>query len=165
MFNISVLLCLLLLVGMELSLPDDASSQRWNQITVASVLKRNPGMLNNMNPKQIARLINSIPPGLRHEYTLSVITVINGKATNLCFREFYQNHPDIKIVIELITANPNEFSNKDMYFVMSGRDELHYKDIGYFVPESDTDHYQKVLETMKQLPVIRMSLDLGGSIL
>lgn len=102
-----------------------------------------------MNPAKMARLINQIPDEVRVEFWMGVVTVTNGKATMACYRgSCLWSHVDIIVVVDFINDNLQQITDRDMYFVMYGRDELHYETIKRFFPPTD-ERYQKVYNIIK----------------
>ena len=62
------------------------TGERWKQITVDSVLERVPYLRDNMQPIQMARLIDNMSLYLRQELAMIVYTVIDGKTRKVdCF--------------------------------------------------------------------------------
>lgn len=97
----------------------------------------------------MARLINQIPDEVRVEFWMGVVTVTNGKATMACYRgSCLWSHVDIIVVVDFINDNLQQITDRDMYFVMYGRDELHYETIKRFFPPTD-ERYQKVYNIIK----------------
>lgn len=51
---------------------------------MSSVLERVPYLMDNIQPAQIARLINEVPVNLRYDLAMVVFTVIDGKTRIDC---------------------------------------------------------------------------------
>ena len=164
---------LLLVVG-AVALDKDASSQLWKQITVANVLERDPDLKEFMRPPQMARLINEIPQSLKNTHQMVVHTVIDGKVLYECLGEksFYEMlRNDAVLIADFVETYASEMGVKDLYFVTYFLDQLHYdylrSNIGpLFTNEALFEKiYEHYFELFMQLPAIRMSIDLGDSLL
>jgi len=148
------------------------TGERWKQITVDSVLERVPYLRDNMQPIQMARLIDNMHIHLRQELAMIVYTVIDGKTRKVdCFSRQCPWFRDGKMIRDFVDQLAEELSIKDLYFVAYNRDEIHYDTIRSSVGAYDYNKtgfekvYDHTCELVLQLPAFRMSIDLGDGLL
>lgn len=99
------------------------SSERWKEISVESVLVRAPELKDNVQPIQMAQLINRIPLSIREVLQMTVITVIDGSVSKIeRFKGGSMNHVDTLLIQNFINQFSSELSVKDLYYVMYERD-------------------------------------------
>jgi len=152
------------------------TGERWKQITVDSVLERVPYLRDNMQPIQMARLIDNMHIHLRQELAMIVYTVIDGKTRKVdCFSRQCPWFRDGKMIRDFVDQLAEELSIKDLYFVAYNRDEIHFATVQGTMVGYDQQHpnqtttylkaYDHTCELVLQLPAFRMSIDLGDGLL